>query len=401
MQKIKSLPTVLLLSPFVFSFAFAMDLYIPVVAEMKDFFQTSQANIQLTLSLFMFAGGIGQLFAGPLSDQFGRRKIIIISILFFTLGSLLCTIANSIDLLIIGRIIESLGGCGMLVGSFAIVRDKFSGNDVAKMISFLNCGIAISPLFAPIIGGYLADWFGWRAEFIFLTVLGALLFFLALFKIKESLPAENRIKFDTSIFLRYWHILTNCAFLPYAICASAGLTVFFTFFSSSPYIIINLLHVPIKHFGYYFFILGITFFIGSLISGKVASKMGAFYTVVLGTFLMLAAGAIMFFWYRINGLSTVEFLLPCTLAGVAGSLMMGAGAGGAIEPFGDMAGSAGALVGFLQFFISSAIGSYVMHWEVTSTTPLALTMIGLSMVTLAILGLTFRSLSAETMHIAR
>lgn len=368
-------PTVLLLAPFVFSFAFAMDVYIPAVPLMKDYFHTSQGNIQLTLSLFMFVIGIGQLIMGPLSDQFGRWRVIIISVIFFGLGSLLCALATSLAMLFVGRIIEAIGGCGMMVAAFAMVRDRFSGNEAAKVYSFLNCGIAMSPLFAPIIGSYLLAWFNWRAEFIFLTAMAVLVVFLGCFKIKETLAPAKRVPMDLMLFKRYWQIFTDRTFMAYTISTSAGLTMFFIFFSSSPYIVIKLLHAPAQQFGFYFFTVGLTFFIGSLISGKIVEKIGAFSTCLLGCSLMLVAGASMLGWYMVDGLSPAQFILPCMLAGLAGAFMMGAGVGGAMEPFAATAGSAAALIGFLEFFISGAVGSYVMTWPVISTTPLAITML--------------------------
>jgi len=385
MHKNKVLSTVILLAPFVFSFAFAMDVYIPVVPLMKEYFHTSQANIQLTLSLFMFILGVGQLIMGPITDQYGRRRVLITEVIVFTLGSILCAAAPSLAILMIGRAIQAFGACGMMVVAFAIVRDKFSGNEGAKVYSFLNCGLAMSPLFAPIIGSYLAAWFNWRAEFIFLVIIGVLVVLLAILKIEETLVIEKRVKITSSVFKRYWKILINRTFITYAACTSAGLTIFFIFFSSSPYIIINLLHAPVKDFGYYFFTVGFTFFIGSLISGRIADNLGAYKTCVLGSAIMLVAGIMMLAWYFMSGLSTAGFLIPCMVAGIGGSFMMGAGVGGAMEPFGATAGSAAALVGCLQFLTSSALGSYVMTWPITSTIPLALTITCLSVIVLVVL----------------
>ncbi|MFT3741195.1 MAG: multidrug effflux MFS transporter [Gammaproteobacteria bacterium] len=367
--------TIILLTPFVFCFAFAMDIYIPVVPEIKQYFHTTQGMIQLTLSLFMFAAGAGQLVLGPITDQYGRKPVLLCAIISFMIGSLCCALAPNLSVLMLGRLIQSLGGCGMLVATFACVRDQFSGKDSAKVYSFLNCGIAISPLFAPIIGSYLGAWFNWRAEFIFLVLLSLPIFLIGLTQIQESLPKEKRIRFDIHIFQRYGQILTNRTFYTYVICTTAGMTLFFVFFSSSPYIIIKLLHVPVTHFGYYFFLVGFTFFIGSLISGKVAHFWGAYYTTLFGTALMLVAGVLMVGWFLLTGLNSLQYLIPSMLAGIAGAFMMGAGVSGAMEPFGVMAGTAAALNGCLQLAVSALIGSWVMHWPVTSTNPFALTII--------------------------
>lgn len=373
-MKHNTLKTTLLLAPFIFSFAFALDVYIPAVPEMIKVMHTDQAMVQLTLSVFMVTIGIGQLFVGPASDQYGRKYIALGSVILFTIGSIICATAHDIMTLIIARVIEALGSCGMLVTAFAIVRDRFTGDESAKVYSFLNCGLALSPLFAPIIGSYLITWFGWRSTFIFLSFLGLVIIVINLTLIKESLAKDKRLKLRSDIFLRYWRIVCNKQFFAYVTCGASGITIFFTFFSMSPYIIIELLHYPTKYFGYFFFTVGLTFFVGSLISGRLAGAIGIYKTCLLGSCIMLLAGISMFAWFHLIGFSAASFIVPSMIAGIGGSLMMGAGAGGAMEPFGEAAGSAAALFGSIQFLSAAIIGTYVMHQKIMSTLPLASTM---------------------------
>ena len=294
------------------------------------------------------------------------------------------TVSSSIEMLIVARAIQAFGGCGMLVVAFAIVRDCFSGNDSAKVYSFLNCGVGISPLTAPIIGSYLVVWFGWRAGFAFLTIAGIIIFIVSWFKIDETLPNDRRIKFKADIFKRYWHILINRNFIRYATSAAAALAMFFTFFSTSPYIIIKLLHIPQEDFGYYFFLIGLMFFIGSLISGKIVGFLGIYKTNLLGALLTTAGGLAMLIWYFMTGLTALNYLIPTMITAIGGAFMMGASAGGAMEPFPDIAGSAAALLGSIEFIFGSVVGTLIMHWPVRSTIPLALTMVILGGISLLV-----------------
>ena len=369
MQKNYMIKMVMILAPYVFSFAFAMDVYIPSVPQMMLALHTSQENIQITLSIFIFVIGVGQLLIGPLSDQFGRRKIALLGTIVFTLGSLLCALASNISILIIARMIQALGACGMIVVAMAIVRDLFSGDEAAKVYSFLNCGIAMSPLFAPIIGGYLAKWFGWRAAFFFLLLLGILAFFLAFFKIKETLPMEKRIKVNGDIFKRYWQIISNPTFCTFALIAFAALTMFFTFFSSSAYIIINLLHTPMQHFGFYFFLVGVSFFIGSIVSGKLAGVLGTFKTVATGVIILSLSGLLMLAWYLSFGVSLAEFIVPSMLSAFGGAFMVGGSAAGAMQLFPHMAGAAAAALGSIEFIGAAIVGNIVLLWKIQSTLP--------------------------------
>ena len=129
----KPLATVAVLAPFIFSFALALDIYVPSIPSIREIFATNAFVVQLTVSIFMLMTGIGQLLVGPLSDHFGRRKIALCSVAIFTLGSFLCALAPSISFLIMARVIQAMGACGMMVVAFAIVRDLYSGNDCARI----------------------------------------------------------------------------------------------------------------------------------------------------------------------------------------------------------------------------------------------------------------------------
>ncbi|MBX9705701.1 MAG: Bcr/CflA family efflux MFS transporter, partial [Gammaproteobacteria bacterium] len=254
----------LVLTPFVFSFAFGLDIYVPIIPAMQMVFNTTQAMVQLTLSLFILTNGIGQLFFGPISDRFGRFKIIFISGVLFTLGAILSAIVRNIDLLILARIICALGTSGLFVVAFAIVRDIFSERDSGMMFSFLNAAISISPTFAPIIGGYLAAAYGWTSVFWFLMGLGVVTMLLSLFCIRETHLKEKRIPLNWQLFKRYWQLFSNRRYLGYVLLAGWGVGICFSFFSVSPLIIIRLLQVPMEHFGYYFALFGIAIAIGGM-----------------------------------------------------------------------------------------------------------------------------------------
>ena len=194
-------------------------------------------------------------------------------------------------------------------------------------------------------------------------------------KVTETLSDENHIKFTKNVFYNYIHIAKDPRFLVYAVCVACGLACFFTFFSVSAYIIITLLHVPEQNFWIYFGSIGIVFFIGSLISGYLVVRIGTYKTVLLGTLLIAISGIVMLEWHLHYGLSAAGFMVPMMITGIGGAMVMGAGAGGAIEPFPKMAGTASALLGFSEFVFAFIVSTIVLKWQVTSTLPLAITMI--------------------------
>lgn len=369
MKNYKVYQLVLLLTPFVFSFAFGLDIYIPVVPQMAQIFNTTPSMVQITLSLFLFTTGAGQLLIGPLSDQFGRKPIFFITSAFYAFGSLGCAFSQHIFWLIIARLVSSFGACGMLVCAFAMIRDLFSNEESAKMYSFLNGAIGISPTFAPIIGGYLALYFGWQSIFFFLATIGFVSLFFTKKFIHETLPKPSRVKIDKAILQRYWQIFSHPQFMTYTAIAGFAEAVFFCFFSISPFIIIGLLNIPTHEFGYYFAVFGLVIAGGGFASGKVIEKIGLQPTLAVGIATMLIGGIAMLVWHYLNALSLQGFLIPMAIACTGAMFLVGASAAAALEPFGEIAGTASAAFGAVQFGISSIVGTLLMLFPTSSTVP--------------------------------
>jgi len=378
MKNYKTLKLVLILTPFVFSFAFGLDIYIPIVPQMMGIFNTSPSMIQMTLSLFLLITGIGQLLIGPLSDQYGRKKIFYASSLLYAIGSIVCAFSGHISWLIVGRIISAFGACGMLVNSFALVRDLYGSNKSAKIYSFLNGAIGISPTFAPIIGGYLSLYFGWQSVFIFLSLIGLFGLFVTSFYIEETLEFEARVKIDDDIWKRYLTILTNRQFIIYALMGGFAESVFFCFFSISPFMIINLHGIPPHEFGFYFAAFGSVIGLGGFLSGKLIERFGIQKTIVLGIFLMFAGGFSMLVWNLVEAISLPGFLIPMVIACTGAMFLVGGTASMALEPFALIAGTASAAFGALEFGIASVVGSLLMLIPVTSTVPYGIFIVVLS-----------------------
>jgi len=369
----KNIPVklILLLTPMVMALPVAMDIYVPALPVIAENFNITAGIMQLTLTLFMLTAGFLQLVIGPLSDQHGRRQISLFCIVIFALGSILCATATSIQFLIICRSIQAVGASGMMVIAFAIVRDLYHGEKSAQVYSFLNGVISFSPMFAPFAGSYLDVYFGWQATFIALLVI-AVCAFVTISIIKETLPNKRRQLLDMRIFNQYGSMLRNKTFFIYTVGTAIGLSYLYLFCSISPYIIIRLLHIPELHYGYYFCFMGISFFIGSFLSGIIVRRIGIYNTVLVGFIITLIGGITMATWYFMTGLTISNFIWPMLLIGVGGTFCMGAGTGGAMEPFAHMAGRAAALGGAFRFVFAAILGSILITKHVSSTLPLAL-----------------------------
>ncbi len=390
MHNYKIYQLVLILSPFVFSFAFGLDIYIPIVPQMTEIFDTSAAMVHLTLSLFLFTTGVGQLLIGPLADQIGRKPTFYLSTLCYAFGSMGCAYSSTIEWMIMARLISSFGACGMLVTSFALVRDLYSSEQSGIIYSFLNGAIGISPTFAPIIGGHLATAFGWESIFYFLACIGLVAFCITGIYIKETHPVAQRIKMDRAVFHRYLEIFTHPQFLIFALIAGLGEAVFFCFFSISPFIIIELLGVPTPEFGYYFAVFGSVIGLGGLTSGKLIEKWGIHTTIKLGIVLLLLGGVSMILWHAIAALSLAGFLIPMAVACMGAMFLVGSSASACLEPFGLIAGTASAAFGATQFSISAIGGAILMLFPINSTVPYGISIILMALLSMLLFGQRYR-----------
>lgn len=366
MDRKQHIKTIIILSPLVFIFALSLDIYSPTIPQLQKALHTTPAMIQLTVTAFALAMGIGQLLIGPFSDRIGRKPIMLIGLVIYIIGSGLCAAASNAPLLIIGRIAQACGCAATMSSAFASVKDIY--NDKATHVySLLNSTIAVVPLIAPIIGGYLATVFNWEANFVFLAIFGVLILFTTATGFKESIPKKGKNKVLTQSNLK---IATHPVFIVFTLLSTCGFSCFLAFFSVTPYIIITLLHVSIEHFGYYFATISVVSCFGSLFAAKLISKFGVSWVGLAGAIIVLLSGILIVTDFYLSGLSLIGYLFPILIMGIGATFLMGAGAGGAITPFKN-AGFASSLLGCIQFMLAAVITTVLMIWPVYSPLPLA------------------------------
>ena len=364
---------VIILLPLMFSFALALDIYIPIVPLMIDVFKTTQQAIQLTLTLFLVIMGVGQLVIGSISDRFGRRISLIISVLFYLLGSALCAASNSIGFFLFARCLQAMGGCGAVVSGNAIVRDLYLGEKAGKVYSYINGSIALSPLLAPLIGGQLyALTQSWRSPFIFLAVFSLFTFCLVLKYIDDTRTFTDQHFSLKRLLKTYAGIVVHKKFLAYTTCLSIANCVIFIYFCISPYLLIGEFNVSTEAFGLYFAVAGIVFAVGSFIGASLSEKLGLKRLCVSGGALLLFGGLVMTSWYYLVGSSIAGLLVPMGLLSLACAFCLGAGAAGALMNFAENAGCASAVLGFMQYVSSAIVGTLATLVKVTNVLPLAI-----------------------------
>jgi DHA1 family bicyclomycin/chloramphenicol resistance-like MFS transporter len=376
------LKTVLLLTPIVLMPAMSMDVYVPSVPRMMQLLHTSQANIQMTLSIFMFGMSLGQLVMGPMADRFGRKNVLQVSLLLYAVATLGCALSHHIEMLIVCRLLQAIAACGCIVCAWSSVRDVYSIEQSSSVYSYLNGAIGLAPILAPILGGYLLYWSdSWRSGFFFLSfwVLGCLA--ISIWGWRETLLKKDHLNIDSSVLSHYRKIICNEQFLRFTFGASMGMAALFLFFAISPILLIEHLGIAEHHFGYYFGSVACVFFFFNMLCPWVHRHLGNAKTLLLASFFFILGPILMMLWHQAWGLSPAGVVLPTLSLYIGVGLIFGPSTSGALAPFPDMAGTAAALFGVFQFGIPCFIGILVMLQPVTSMYSYAIPLLIMGIIT--------------------
>ncbi|MGI3026823.1 multidrug effflux MFS transporter, partial [Vibrio cholerae] len=228
----------------------SIDIYLPALPQISQTFHVEHALAQDTITWFLFAMGVGQLFAGPLADKLGRRTVALGGISIYAVSALLAWSAQSIEWMLTARLLQGLGACATSVAAFATVRDIFGPQRSGKMISYLNGAICFIPALAPILGSWLTQQFGWRANFSFMAGFALTVGLLLLMRMKETNPStEKQAVFKLS---RYWSVLKTPSFVFHASLCLLAMAVILAYVTSAPVVLMERLGLTMNQFTFWF-----------------------------------------------------------------------------------------------------------------------------------------------------
>ncbi|TLW17061.1 Bcr/CflA family efflux MFS transporter [Staphylococcus aureus] len=219
--------------------ALSIDMFLPGLPDIRQDFQTTTSNAQLTLSMFMIGLAFGNLFAGPISDSTGRKKPLIIAMIIFTLASLGIVFVHNIWLMVALRFLQGVTGGAAAVISRAIASDMYSGNELTKFMALLMLVNGIAPVVAPTIGGIILNYSVWRMVFVILTIFGFVMVIGSLLKVPESLTVTNRESSSglKTMFKNFKILLKTPRFVLPMLIQGMTFVILFTYISASPFII--------------------------------------------------------------------------------------------------------------------------------------------------------------------
>ncbi|TRX56906.1 multidrug effflux MFS transporter [Thalassomonas sp. M1454] len=350
MTKKQMLPMLMLMV--VFS-PLAIDIFLPALPIMAKDLSVSLVDMQLSITVFMFSMGLGQLFTGPLTDRFGRKPIALVGIVLYILASMACVYANDIISHLSSRFIQGFGTCAIVVSAFAIVRDKYNAIESGAMYSYLNGVICCIPALAPILGGWLTHQFGWHSNFQFMAIYGVLAGLLILSFLKESHAGDSSVAVTKIPFKIYLSILRTPQFIYHSALIMLSMAVIIAYVTSSPSWLMVKLGLSTEEFIFWFSLNAVFNITACIVAPKLLERLGANILITSGLLILIFAGILMLaLQYQATA---INFMLPIIFSSIGFSLLMGTCAGQALEPFAKRAGTASALLGFMQMSGSAAI----------------------------------------------
>lgn len=269
---------------------FSIDTYLPSFPEMAETLHATPLQVQQTLTAYLLPFAFMSLWHGAISDALGRRRVIQWSLLVFGLASIGCALATNIEMVWGFRALQGISsGAGIVVGR-AIVRDLFNGPAAQRLMSHVTMTFALAPAAAPVIGGWLHSWFGWRSVFVFLALMTAVLGLICHRWLPETLPPERRQSLAPGYLWRsYWQVLSTPAFLTATLAITANFAGFFIYVLSAPVFLLRHLGVSERAFLWLFGPAMLGMMLGSWISGRVAGLLRPVHTIALAYCVMCMA----------------------------------------------------------------------------------------------------------------
>jgi DHA1 family bicyclomycin/chloramphenicol resistance-like MFS transporter len=340
--------------------AMSIDALLPALGFISNDIPLSHSNqAQYIISALFLGMAIGQLICGPLSDATGRKKILYAGIALFFCGSLVCFFAQDINTLLIGRFIQGLGVAGPYVSAISIVRDKYAGNEMARIMSLVMMIFIMVPALAPSIGQAVLLVSSWRYIFVLYIVYALIIGIWIFVRLEETLPKEYRIPFSTRGFIDgFKEVISNYTTMCYTLCMGLFFGSFLGYLNSSQQIFQDLFQTG-KLFTIYFGVLALVFGVASLVNARFVQKWGMDYLCNRAVLGIIISSAIFLMVLVLLPTSLWSFMIYASVLFFCFGLVFGNVNAMAMEPMGHVAGIASAIIGATSSIMSMLIGTAI------------------------------------------
>jgi DHA1 family bicyclomycin/chloramphenicol resistance-like MFS transporter len=333
----------------------SIDMYLPALPTLEQVFNAHAVQVQLTLATFFIGFAIGQAFYGPIADRFGRKPPLYVALVLFIAASAGCALAPSIHALAAWRFAQALGACAGVVIARAIVRDRFEPHEAVRVYAGLMLVMGVAPMLAPLFGGYLLVDFGWRAIFWVIAGFGVICLVLTIFRLPETHSGEAPHPFELGhILAGYGRLLVHRRYLGYALTGGFSSAGMFAYIAGSPFVLINLYHIPAQHYGWIFGSNAFGLIFASQLNGRFLHHRFGGDAVLYGANCVQTLAGIVLLAAVLTGVGGLAgILVPLFFYIACAGFVMPNATALAMAPHGKSAGAASSLFGTLQFSLGA------------------------------------------------
>ncbi len=357
------------------------DLYLPTLPGIATAFDATAADVQWTLSAFIATFGVWQLVAGPMSDRYGRRPVILLGALTYGFASLLCMAAPSVAALVGGRMLQAIGACTSLVGVRGMVRDLYTPIEGARLLAGAATFMSLAPLIGPLVGAGLYEAFGWRSSFAVMSAFAVLVLLSSRAVLRETQQEPNRHALALRPMLgTYASVLRSPAFRAYTLASAASYAGVFAFISGSSFVLIRVLGLSPTEFALSFSTMVSGYLVGTLVCRRLVNR-GLQLTIQVGAVLQFAAGLALAAGAMAGVHVVAAITVPMFAFGASHGIVQSPAQSGAVAPFKHAAGAAAALLGFFMMLCAAAVGIWIGASYNGTVYPLTLTIAACSALT--------------------
>ncbi|UWQ76154.1 multidrug effflux MFS transporter [Leisingera sp. M658] len=358
--------------------ALGMNLHLPSLAGMSEYYAVDYRVMQLSVALYLAGNAVVQIFVGPISDQMGRRPVILVSIVLFLLATLGCIYAPTAEAFLLFRVAQTAVAATMVL-SRAAVRDMYDTNQAASMIGYVTMGMAIVPMIGPAIGGFLDQWMGWQANFWLLFLVGAATLAITFTDFGET--AHKSGKTLMAQFREYPELLRSPRFWGYSLSSGLASGAFFAYLGGAPFVGTEVYGLSTAELGVYFSTPAVGYFAGNFISGRFSTRIGVNSMVLWGC-VINGGGVLLSLLIAMAGADSVFtfFGLMC-FVGLGNGMAIPNATAGAISVRPHLAGTASGLSGAIMIGAGAALSAFAGMLLVPGSTavPLLAIMFGTAM----------------------
>ncbi len=364
--------------------SFATHSILPALSSIRADLHSDIGVTQLIVSLSLLSLGVGQLFVAPLSDRFGRRPVILTGLVLYVLASIAAASSKHIGWLIGARALQAFG-CGASISvARATLMDYFGPTRAATGIAYTATAILLVPMFAPTLGGYMAQYLGWRWIFVICALLGAAVLIFNWVRIAETHPRDTVKGLRPRSLRSYRTLLISPDYLAYVGFGTFMMSAMYTVITGAPYVVIDVMHLAPSTYGKLFIIPALGSFSGFFLAARIGRRFGAVRLMGVGLSIGLTSAILMAVLVLLHVWQPLVIFLPAMGLGFSNALATPGSTSSAIATHPHIAGAASGLLGFTQLALAAAGTQLVAHLADRTPVPFVLTVLAQVLIAAAI-----------------